>query len=324
MKFSKRFRNSIFEFSVESNRSFLLDWIEAVLPVSACPIDCLPPISVRFHFECEEPLSAQSLRRLQYNVVERAGLRTYEMSQPLTRVRIEKESSEVFAQVFTQCEFFQERVLSSVFFSPLRLIASWQGVFFIHAALATDKSHSVLICGPSGSGKSSLGLLLAQSGYRLFTDENAFLTLVEGKPVVFPFFTKGVFRSSVLARVPPLMTIAKKSEATGKFRIGLDIVSAGNNQIVGAVPVDVVLFPTFAAKAGVSFAPVCAEVALKHLIRESERRYIQEGMHDLALSHFISLRELVMAARSYKLQYNDEAFDELPRLIDRLSTEQSI
>jgi HPr kinase/phosphorylase len=51
----------------------------------------------------------------------------------------------------------------------------------IHATAVSIKGNGILLCGPSGSGKSDLGLRMIDRGARLVADDRCDMTVVEGQ-----------------------------------------------------------------------------------------------------------------------------------------------
>jgi hypothetical protein len=313
MLHARSFRNSIFEISLTSNESYILDWITSTLDTGE--LSSSTPHAIAFEIHCE---SAGPKYR---SIRDSNDQRVYEMDQPLTRVRIDTALSKVIAQVFTDDVRNLERVVSSVFISPLRLLAAHQGNFFIHGALVERDAQTVLLCGPSGSGKSSIGLVLAHHGYFLRTDENTFLTRREKGPAVFPLFTRAFVKEPSLKRFDYLSAVSQKSEGTGKFRFSLAAIQPENPH-QWANPVDYVLFPRFVLNGALTIRPLSERSAIEALVRESERRYLQEGLHTLALHHFMLLRETLKRARAFTLEYDDNSLSQIPARIDSLLAER--
>ena len=82
------------------------------------------------------------------------------------------------------------------------MLNSARGFFIAHAAVVAARSRGLVLCGPSGIGKTTLTLSLLQEGYLYYSDDYCPFHLANC--LVYPFPRSTLIRKTALAPVPPV------------------------------------------------------------------------------------------------------------------------
>lgn len=182
----------------------------------------------------------------------------------------------------------------------------------IHAAVVERDGRAMVLAADPGSGKSTLCAALAQRGWRLLSDEMAFVSLQDGSlmPIARPVSLKNQ-SIGVIAAAFPKAVLGPCSFDTVKgtvahMRPPTDSVARRSERVRPGL----LVFPKFAAGQSLKLEPVGRAKALMELVGHTFNYSV------LGAEAFEALASLVEAAPAYRLQYS--RFDELFPALDAL------
>jgi hypothetical protein len=102
---------------------------------------------------------------------------------PAARFQLEPEATRVSVESKDgDGDLLEHRIVSTAVGTLLAL----RGDLFMHASAIEADGQSVLFCGPTQRGKSTLAKALGESGYRLLGEDGIAIELGDGPPVAFP------------------------------------------------------------------------------------------------------------------------------------------
>jgi hypothetical protein len=182
------------------------------------------------------------------------------------------------------------------FITPFRLMMSWMADKFggeiIHASAIGVGNKGVLINGPTGSGKSTLGLYAALQGYKILADDVALLFSSR----IFSVYSRAKAQSSSTpVSLRGLKTIEIQGSINGKTIIPLN--NFGQN-FIQCIDLNVLILPIFAHLN--HFERIRPSTALK-LLAPNSLRELMGGSTD----NFARLSHLTRTTPVYRLALSD-------------------
>jgi HprK-related kinase A len=182
----------------------------------------------------------------------------------------------------------------------------------IHAAVVERDGRAMVLAADPGSGKSTLCAALVLRGWRLLSDEMAFVSLLDGRllPIARPVSLKNrsieVIRALSSAAVIGPSSFDTVKGTVAHLRPPADSV-ARREQTVSA---GLLVFPRYGAGQALSLQPVARAQALMELVSHTFNYSV------LGSEAFEALAGLVESAPAYRLAYSD--FDTLHPALDAL------
>jgi hypothetical protein len=95
----------------------------------------------------------------------------------------------------------EERILIFLMGSAIGALLHQRGILILHAGAIEANGRSILFCGPSGVGKSTLAAGFHQRGYPFLADDVCAIAQVDGKPSVVPGFPRLKLWADVLKKL---------------------------------------------------------------------------------------------------------------------------
>lgn len=185
-----------------------------------------------------------------------------------------------------------------------------RGHYLLHAFAATRDGAAVLICGQSGSGKTTSGASLLLGGWQFLANDAVLLQQREGAVYALP--TPGFLqvRPPTLFLLPALRRRRGYAHAaTASYIFPAPSVSEGGWG--EPAPVRALYFPHICREAETGHTqPLEQAVALARLVEESVDRWDTGAL----AAHLSLLQALVAQADSYRLQLGADVSD-LPQLL---------
>jgi hypothetical protein len=160
---------------------------------------------------------------------------------------------------------------------------------WLHAGAVAKDDHAILICGPSGVGKSTLSLALCAAGWRFLSDDIAPISMREN--VVIPYF------QGAAKRVSP-----GKFVSADEIR-GLELVSVNAEDLciqLAPAPFTTVIFPQFRPQLGATLEIMPTGQAALELVRNMTN-FVDH--RDAAVRR---ARDISLSLPVYTLSYGDE------------------
>jgi hypothetical protein len=194
------------------------------------------------------------------------------------------------------------------FITVLILLLRRAGWHHVHAATAIDPSgRGWLLAGNSNAGKSTTAALLASRGWRVGTDDTAFLAPSELHVAVT------AFRGPIALRPGGLALLARDGgqPLPERRKTGYTPEELGGGWADRVVP-DIILFPSVGAHE-TQVTPVSPAQALSELVRWSAWVVLESA---LAQEHLDLLARLARQARSYRVTLGTDLFDGPDRLAE--------
>jgi len=231
------------------------------------------------------------------------------LGNTIANVIASPETNVVKGEIFKFDESLKERILDFVFTQPLQFILAYHSLFFLHSSMLCKNNDCILILGEQNAGKSTLALVLSRS-FDLLADDDCFIKPTNNGIVLYPFPTKMGLKDKVLNRYPELKKhILKNYRYGGKHRLSLNSISSNSNH-PGARRCKMIIFPRYREGEKVCLKEMSREEALDRLTDNSSR-YPKEKAQEA----FWALCSLTKGANSFKLSYDDEQLDEIPKII---------
>lgn len=182
----------------------------------------------------------------------------------------------------------------------------------IHAAVVERDGRALVLAAEPGSGKSTLCAALVLRGWRLLSDEMAFVSLQDGRllPIARPVSLKNE-SIDVIRALSADAVIGPASHDTAKGTVAhlRPPASSVARRLEQAHPA-MLLFPKYAAGQTLSLLPVGRAQALMELVGHTFNYSV------LGAEAFEALANMVESAPAYRLQYS--RFDELFPALDAL------
>lgn len=95
----------------------------------------------------------------------------------------------------------EERILIFLMGSAMGALLHQRSILILHAGAISANGGSVLFCGPSGVGKSTLAAGFHKRGYHFLADDVCAIAFVDGKPSVVPGFPRLKLWADVLKKL---------------------------------------------------------------------------------------------------------------------------
>jgi hypothetical protein len=199
--------------------------------------------------------------------------------------------------------------LEDVTYTSLAPLLRARGYFLLHAFAAARDGVAILLCGRSGSGKTTTGANLLLNGWQLLA--NDVLLLREQAGAVYALPTPGPVRvrPPTLLLLPALRHRRGRPHApTASYIFPAESISDG---WAAPAPVGALYFPQIDGAAEQNHVqPLARAVALAHLLEESVDRWDRAAMAD----HLALLQRLAEQAGAYRLHLGSDV-NSLPSLL---------
>lgn len=166
-------------------------------------------------------------------------------------------------------------------------------LYYLHAAAVMGDRHSILLCGMSMTGKTTLALGLSSRGYRLCSDDAVFIKGYSGRLTAVGFKKDIHVAGDTAPRYKHLLRDAKpKRSPSAKTP-----VSYSGFETVPAVTPDVVFFLDLAKARRTTVTPLTETQAMASIIPQSLMVFFSRTH---AQDHMNTLRLLIHQARPYR------------------------
>jgi hypothetical protein len=169
-------------------------------------------------------------------------------------------------------------------------------MFLIHAFAAAYRGRAVLLVGGVGAGKTTTGMALLNSGWRLLSNDSPILTQ-EGEVLSYP----GVLAAygETFGRFPAAAHLAERApERKGRAKITVEAEAVWPAVWQERAPVGAIFFPQIEARAEHLLEPLSPPEALRRLLPHA----VEQWDRALIPRHLALLRSLVERAPAYILR----------------------
>jgi hypothetical protein len=201
-----------------------------------------------------------------------------------------------------------EHSLGNYFMAVVIILLRRAGWYHLHAATAIDPaSRGWLFAGDAHCGKSTTAALLAANGWRVGTDDAAFLHARDGGVIVHTCHAPIALRPGGRA----LLARAGGVELPERGKVGYWPEDLGGVWTPLVVP-EIVIFPSV-GDAQTTGAPIPPAAALAELVRWSAWVMLEP---DLAQDHLNALTRLTVQARCYRVTLGRDLFARPNRLTE--------
>ncbi len=206
--------------------------------------------------------------------------------------------------------------LEDVIFTSLAPLLRRHGCYLVHAfaavCLEADTPAAVLVVGPTRSGKTTTGLQLVLSGWRLLANDVVLLqATAEGEIYAYPWPGLITVRPYTFELLPHLAEHIGSPAFRPTTNVTLTSAQIAGDKWGTAVPVRAIYFPHIQNNQPHSrLMPQKRALSLATLLQESLDRWDTEQI----ASHSHLLHQLVHQAATYKLQLGQDVA-QLPELL---------
>ncbi|MDD5173632.1 MAG: hypothetical protein PHV48_02255 [Candidatus Omnitrophica bacterium] len=233
-----------------------------------------------------------------------------------TAVMVDPRRAVVNATIFDCRESIKENILDSIISRPLRFIMAYRGFFFLHASVVARGGDCIIINGAQNSGKSTIALTLAKSGFDFLTDDDCYVKSDGRRDVLLPFSTKIGLNEEILSKNNALKKYTLKNYYYGKK----SRLSAWNIfkpcKLAKTYNCKLILFPRYKAKCGVSLKRVSQGDAINRLFRDMPIYMWQKRYKNMPEETLKNLCNFIKEAQVFELIYNDGGLEEIAGLIE--------
>lgn len=273
--------------------------------------------TIEIEIEVAPARGAKATPTLMYSPgVERGSLWEGSLCTPVANVRVDSKKRQIRATVSAYEESIKEHLLYFAFFRPIRVALLPQNLYCIHSAMIRYQDTGILICGPQNVGKSSLSYMLSQNGYDLLCDDDCFIGVEKGAPVIFPFPTKMGVRESLLQRYPEMKRRMVRDYRYGqKRRIPLTEFYGENLRVYKR---RILLFPQYTERKCCVLRALSAEAALGKLLKENPNLNGKPRSVAAFSDVFLRYVALVHTSTCLELRYNPASWNALPLELSRM------
>lgn len=228
----------------------------------------------------------------------------------LVEAKIDFRTAAIRSMIANYDATVKERLLQFAFTLPLQRILAKHGLFFLHAAMVRWQGQNILLCGPTGCGKSTLTLVLSRHGFDPLSDDDCFVRLSGNKAQIFPFATKAGLQEKLLRNYPALSRYAiQEFRYYGKRRVSLRAMT--RHPQASGTHCRAVIFPRYSRKKKLSLTRISKHQAFGILIRNSLMNLYREKEQKVLWAFYA----LAQQTPCYELLYHDEKLDAIPALI---------
>lgn len=181
----------------------------------------------------------------------------------------------------------------------------------VHGACVVLDDSGVLLCGDSGTGKTSLSWACARAGWGYVTDDASYLLNYAGESKVVGNSHQVRFRPSAAELFPEIAARSITPRAEGKPSIELSTAAVPQVTRLPGADVDFIVFLNRCWDGPPQLVPYPREVARRYM------RQVLFGIPELLAVQYAVIERLLSAARIFELRYKslDWAENRLRRLV---------
>jgi hypothetical protein len=201
-----------------------------------------------------------------------------------------------------------------MFTLPLVEMLKRRGLFAVHAAAVAIDGRGILFPGVTGSGKSTISILLVRAGMGFLGDDTVFLRDGPGGPRVHAFPDEIDITDHTARLFSELSAIAETERPAGwpKHRVWPETMYEAD--VIWECAPKILAFPHVAAEQETRIDPMRGEEALVELLPN-----VPLTDQKSSQAHLDALAGLVRASRCYRLELGSNRHD-LPAVIRQLAS----
>lgn len=186
-------------------------------------------------------------------------------------------------------------------------------LYWVHAACVAEAGRAVLLVGPTGSGKTTTGLNLVESGFQFLSQDRTLIRL--GTPPLLLGFPEDLaVTQKTLALFPNLgRRLGPLPAVRGKHQIDPGVLWP--ESLAATAQPALILFPHLTGADRSSMQPVSPVQALQRLLPNS----LLASRPEIARLHFEALARLVEASKAFELHLGSD-IESIPALVRRCLT----
>ncbi|MDZ7859129.1 MAG: hypothetical protein U5O15_00435 [Candidatus Krumholzibacteriota bacterium] len=219
-------------------------------------------------------------------------------------IRVEKESPIATGYVSKRHLESPWILRHRIVYLPVLEILRNEGAYYIHAGCVTKGNKSVLLCGGSGGGKSTLTYALSLSGFSYMSDDAVFIENNGDKIELFSFPERLKLSAKSCSFFPGF---EKYIDIAGKAEIPVEETGIENVAVSGGP--HALIFPEISNASESRLLDISKEEAFLRLIRQSISLTCNKGIEE----HLDLLKELTEKSLCRRLEFGRD-FSRLPEL----------
>lgn len=317
MKYKSIYQTQYIRIKVITNSRRIHELIENHLDFGNNANHIKPEIDLEFYLNDNFTKNTSETHKFVYNrLINENNVFSSSIGKKLVNVIADPNKRRVDGNAVNCDALSQEQMLSFLFVAPLRFLLAQHGLFFIHASMVGRDNDCILISGNQNCGKSTLALTLAQNGFHFLADDDCFVKSREKKTEIFPFPTKLGLHDRNLNRYPQFNKyMLKNYRYGGKRRFSLNSFQQYNS--TKGYNCKMIIFPAYKQISKIHIKEISNNKALDRLIDENlipDRR----DRRELTFKNFWTLCELTKRTNSFKLAYNDNRLNEIPKMLEKI------
>lgn len=310
------FSNSLIQIRLSTNDERVTSLLTEIMPRNEAMSSDF--ISATFDIQVEESDPLADISFYYANRTRESGVVESYLGRSLAKVRVNISRSEVSAVVHHWEPQLISRLKQSLFIDPMIKLLSGTGFHFLHSALVAKNQNCVLICGPSGTGKSTLSLMLALKGNELITDDKCLFKRKNDAFIFFNFTQQIGVQPHMWAAFPELHRFPTTLDSDKKRKRIDPAAFLRRQRGPHCLNPKALLFPQYCERSEVKLSPLSPHEAID-LIRKDDINSYNAG-HSLktASENFFAIHEITSQIPSYRITYSDSEISKIPALIDPL------
>lgn len=319
MRYHAKFVNHYLNIKLDTNSKEIYDLVTNIFDFDDKCRKLSPKIKIHFILDDMGFKDRPYQKRYNYSKARpRDNVMLQALGEEIISSKADRKKGLVRGTIFGYREHIKEHIFYNLIMLPFQFLLSQHGFFFAHCSVVNKGKDCALITGPTGSGKSTLSVVLARNGFHLLTDDDCFIKLIKGEAQLFPFGTKIGLSDSLLKKYPDLGKKIEKNYRYGnKQRVSRKHISG--HICGGGFKCKVILLPKYKANnkklviRKISAAKTIKSIANEypHLHNYPDREFEEK---------FLTFYALTKKAEAFELLYNDNNLNEIPGLVNKLMT----